>query len=336
MRKLVIAISIIIVLSIIGLGIVFCLGENQAWWWQKLKLKFLEDESTKSDLKQAEDKVRQLINQRLEERAEELSEKSQALIEEKRTMEIEFNRITRDREDLLEKLKDYTAQRERLDARIRTLEVGIINVNEIKNKLAEKNKDLSEKVTKLEKEAGPVKKVKKKYEEKLADIKKRQDAVLAENIDKGTKKYRKEIDELDAAVEELREERKDYLENNKLLKKELNSAMRELSKSKAYLEKLKKEVAVMHYNLGVIFDEAGSYSKAMREYKHALKVNPDVADAHYNLGILYDSYKKDRDKAIYHYKMYLKIRPNAEDASKVKEWITERELEGKIWEKQER
>lgn len=336
MRKLVIAISIIIVLSIIGLGIVFCLGENQAWWWQKLKLKFLEDESTKSDLKQAEDKVRQLINQRLEERAEELSEKSRALIEEKRAMEIEFNRITRDREDLLEKLKDYTAQRERLDARIRTLEVGIINVNEIKSKLAEENKDLSEKVTKLEKEAGPVKKVKKKYEKKLAEIKERRDDVIAKNIDKETKKYRKQIDELDAVVEELREERKDYLEDNKLLKKELNSAMRELSKSKAYLEKLKKEVAVMHYNLGVIFDEAGSYSKAMREYKHALKVNPDVADAHYNLGILYDSYKKDRNRAIYHYKMYLKIRPDAEDASKVKEWITERELEGKIWEKQER
>jgi len=52
-------------------------------------------------------------------------------------------------------------------------------------------------------------------------------------------------------------------------------------------------------------------------------VNPDDADAHYNLALIYDKGKNNRAEAIEQYKTYLKINPDATDALKVKERLTD-------------
>ena len=90
---------------------------------------------------------------------------------------------------------------------------------------------------------------------------------------------------------------------------------------------LRAEKAKVYYNLGLSYDESGMYKKALAEYRKALKITPNDPDIHYNLGVLYDDHIKNKKKAIYHYKMYLKLAPHAKDASQVAYWIKEAEDE---------
>ena len=71
--------------------------------------------------------------------------------------------------------------------------------------------------------------------------------------------------------------------------------------------------------------EAGRYEFAETEYLKALKVDPSVADVHYNLGVLYDQALGDKTRAMVHYNAYMELRPNAEDIHLVKLWVREAE-----------
>jgi tetratricopeptide (TPR) repeat protein len=72
--------------------------------------------------------------------------------------------------------------------------------------------------------------------------------------------------------------------------------------------------------------EAGRYAFAEKEYLKALKVDPSVADVHYNLGVLYDQALKKKSRALVHYAAYMELRPNAGDIHLVKLWVREAEL----------
>jgi Flp pilus assembly protein TadD len=69
---------------------------------------------------------------------------------------------------------------------------------------------------------------------------------------------------------------------------------------------------------------------AIREFEKAVQLKPDDADAHYNLAILYDEKLRDNDKALEHYRAYLKIAPNSKDSQKVSKWIIDKESENKV------
>jgi tetratricopeptide (TPR) repeat protein len=85
-----------------------------------------------------------------------------------------------------------------------------------------------------------------------------------------------------------------------------------------------KEKAPQHYyNLAVIYEDAGRYKEAVREYKKTLDLVPDNADIHYNLGIIYDDYLQDNEKANFYYGRYLELYPDAPDADIVREWMDE-------------
>ena len=71
--------------------------------------------------------------------------------------------------------------------------------------------------------------------------------------------------------------------------------------------------------------------KAIRAYEKALEANPDDAPAHYNLALIYDKIKNDRDKALSHYRRYLDIRPDADNARQVTGRIIQLSSENKIW-----
>lgn len=63
------------------------------------------------------------------------------------------------------------------------------------------------------------------------------------------------------------------------------------------------------------------YSGAIESYHRALEVNPRSSVAHYRLGLLYESEDRDPAAAIYHFQQYLKLRPNSENASVIRQRI---------------
>lgn len=51
---------------------------------------------------------------------------------------------------------------------------------------------------------------------------------------------------------------------------------------------------------------------AIGEYESLLDKDPRMAKAHLQVGLLYDEYRQDYVRAIYHYRRYLELRPDAE------------------------
>jgi len=96
------------------------------------------------------------------------------------------------------------------------------------------------------------------------------------------------------------------------------SSEAQLAKAKA---KINSEADRYHYNLGVVYTQNKDFDSAVKEFKTALGYNPKNALAHYNLGIIYDDYFKDRENAKYHYRNYLGLSPDSDDADAVKEWL---------------
>lgn len=101
-------------------------------------------------------------------------------------------------------------------------------------------------------------------------------------------------------------------------KEALDKQRRDLTDKIIGLEKLlKKERALYNYNLGVAYSRVKSYDEAIESFEKALKIDPDMADAHYNLGLLYENVERDQDKAVGHYRRYLKLVPDSLDRDEI-------------------
>lgn len=77
----------------------------------------------------------------------------------------------------------------------------------------------------------------------------------------------------------------------------------------------------VYNNLGEALRRLGRIDEARKALRTALSYNPDYAPAHFNLGVLYEEDLKEPERAIYHYRRYLALRPDAQDARKVRAWI---------------
>ncbi len=64
------------------------------------------------------------------------------------------------------------------------------------------------------------------------------------------------------------------------------------------------------------------YAGAVEAFEKALEVNPRSGAAHFELACLYEERQSDPAAAIYHYQSYLRLRPDAGNASVVKQRIT--------------
>lgn len=81
-----------------------------------------------------------------------------------------------------------------------------------------------------------------------------------------------------------------------------------------------------HCSMAELLAKQEKYKEAVKEYNEALDLDPGHADVHYNLGIIYDDELDDKEKASYHYRTYLQLRPRAEDYDQVKSWLMEAEM----------
>lgn len=66
------------------------------------------------------------------------------------------------------------------------------------------------------------------------------------------------------------------------------------------------ESALLHFNLGVLYDDIGNKDGAMASYLAAVALEPGLADAHYNLHLLYEE-RGDSTDAIRHLAAYARL-----------------------------
>jgi len=106
---------------------------------------------------------------------------------------------------------------------------------------------------------------------------------------------------------------------------ELNVARREnqllADELAAVIEKSDADHLTMYFNLAVMYDKTKMYAKAEQAYVKCLEINKNDSSVHYNLGILYDDKLGNREKALEHYKRFLALATEGEDADRVREWI---------------
>ncbi|MCG8430880.1 MAG: tetratricopeptide repeat protein, partial [Candidatus Omnitrophica bacterium] len=111
------------------------------------------------------------------------------------------------------------------------------------------------------------------------------------------------------------------LKEYRMFRKKLHSFSRKLARVSLLKERLLKENAVLHYNLGVFHLQRLEHMEAVREFGKALELNPQDAASHYNLGLIYAEYLDNKSKAINHFKRYLMIDPQDKDADRARKYI---------------
>ncbi|MEI6634434.1 MAG: outer membrane protein assembly factor BamD [Chlamydiota bacterium] len=75
------------------------------------------------------------------------------------------------------------------------------------------------------------------------------------------------------------------------------------------------------HDLGLVYRELGDYEAARAEFDRALQEDPSFAPAYFSLGRLYQSALGDRAKAAECWEKYLRLRPDAQGAQQIREWI---------------
>lgn len=111
------------------------------------------------------------------------------------------------------------------------------------------------------------------------------------------------VPSLEKAIGSLTKERK-------LLKEQIARQQSQIAAFNMVKAGLMRDVASA-YMQGKIFDLAINY------YDNSLKLDPRSADAHYKLGLIYKYSRDNTKKALYHFKKYLELTPNAKNRKEV-------------------
>lgn len=175
-------------------------------------------------------------------------------------------------------------------------------------------------------------------EKKLAEMKReltpfqldREEMFKLRSENKELQKRIQYVSELEDRQKQLLRENAENREKLEVMKAKFKDAVPGLAKSGRISQKMMRENADMHYNLGTVFLHNKQYKEAIKEYERVLELRPSDSETHYNLGVLYDDYLRDREKALYHYQKYLAINPKSADAKKVETYILSLELEQKV------
>ena len=134
--------------------------------------------------------------------------------------------------------------------------------------------------------------------------------------------YQNRISELEKQKDEFYEKNRFLYNDNKFLKEKVESYPKRLSQVSILKDRLLKENAVLHYNLGVFHIQRQEYSEAIIEFEKVLELTPNDPATHYNLGLIYAEYLNDKPKAMIHFKRYLMTTTKDDkDADRAKKYI---------------
>lgn len=83
-------------------------------------------------------------------------------------------------------------------------------------------------------------------------------------------------------------------------------------------QKWASERAKLYEELGTAYTKAGLFDEAIDAYSKSLVYGPNNADVHYYLGLLYQKSMKNPEKAVFHFKKYLYLKPDAKNKDDVR------------------
>ncbi len=140
------------------------------------------------------------------------------------------------------------------------------------------------------------------------------------------------LQEIQKAIEEQKNElavAQQYLLDMQKTSRDKNDSQEQLIKERDQMRldlkgleaSINRERGIYHYNLAVAYTKATLLKKAVLEYGKALEYDAKNAEAHYNLGLLFKKFGDDPGKAIRHFREYLVLKPDADDAQEVRNFI---------------
>ena len=243
---------------------------------------------------------------------------------EQRQFEVRASNAEREQKSLARKTRKLGTDLARREEEVKSLRRELKTKSDTIGKEMEKLCALLDRQKKEYKELEDRVSITDKERERLGRLKSGAEKELA-GKEKEVEKLREELSVQTNTVSELNTKLVKADKKASLLQQELQQATSLKTKVEGEREELEAELEKtkvdMHYKCGLVYQKAGNWNDAEREYLRVLSLVPDSSSVHYNLGILYDDSLNKKKKAIYHYQKYIELCPQAEDVSLVKKWI---------------
>ena len=90
--------------------------------------------------------------------------------------------------------------------------------------------------------------------------------------------------------------------------------------------RLRAETVKLHHMLGISYNRLGLSGEALRAFQMALELDPDHADSRFEMARVYVELG-DRESAAAQLRRFVRLRPEAEDAERIKGWLIRVEAE---------
>jgi tetratricopeptide (TPR) repeat protein len=129
----------------------------------------------------------------------------------------------------------------------------------------------------------------------------------------------------DLLAGQLKDYKKNYamaLKKNKAMESKIRETPAKFAEIARQNKVLLRQTSEMHYNLGVFYSKNKDYDRAVAEFEQCVAINPNDASAHFNLGYIYSEYLVNRERAMDHFRHYLRLAKSDDpDVDWVKRYI---------------
>ena len=275
-----------------------------------------------------------------------MSRESQDAVAQYKEIVKELESVKADRENILAQTKSLLANRMRaqeLEDELGKVKASVQTIEDAKQKIKEQNLVLKAQVKKLKEERAKL--TAERDELKFANEKLQNNTMVKDLNNKiaglqrefkssvaavNTEKSKVEADlnaaekkitqltgesskltalkeQLTAKVEEQESGLAEAVRKNKAFEQEIRELPAKFVEVSRQNKVLLKQTAGMHYNMGVFYTKQREYDRASAEFAKALEIDPNDAYSHFNLGYIYAEYLINRNKAMDHFRHFLRL-----------------------------
>lgn len=272
-------------------------------------------------------------------------------------LQLELQRVAQEKDAAAAQVRNLLPDRQR----VHELEDSLAKIKKDTEALTQEKQELLDRSLLLKGKVKDLETIQKQLikerEQLKQDVVREMDKSGIKSLERENASLKKENSDLASNLGRIRSEADKLKQGNSQLKQDLDNANEKLVKfNKDYSEAVKKNVALehrvsetpgkfaeiarqnkvlirqtanMHYNLGVFYTKEKEYSRAAAEFEKAIELTPDDAYSHFNLGYIYAEYLVDRQKAIDHFREYLRL---AKKDDKDIDWVKNYIITWQTWE----